>query len=134
MFFLCRSKEEAKKLYRRLSIFLHPDKGGESDLMSLLTSSYENILKSLPEIIDESCCKVVYQNCYEDVYKPNEKLNIIEDMYEYAATHKRFDLSFLDSIVDFLVEYGYVTSAQYNSLVKIYYSFKMNEKLKKNKQ
>jgi hypothetical protein len=44
MFHRCQNKEEVEKLYKRLAKRLHPDCGGEHDLMVLLKENYESAL------------------------------------------------------------------------------------------
>ena len=39
------TKEEAKKLYRKLAVSMHPDKGGNHDDFTALQNEYENFLK-----------------------------------------------------------------------------------------
>lgn len=49
MFRNCQDEDSIKKLYLRLASFLHPDKGGEADLMIMLTNAYE---RALVEVIN----------------------------------------------------------------------------------
>jgi len=47
MFQRCQSKEEVEKLYKRLAKRLHPDCGGEHELMILLNESSESALNHI---------------------------------------------------------------------------------------
>lgn len=57
----------------------------------------------------------------------DDDLQIIYDIYNYAKNHPRFDTKYVDSIQDYLAENGYITSNQYNALVNVYYSFRMDK-------
>jgi hypothetical protein len=47
MFQYCQNEEEAKKLYHRLAKRLHPDSGGENELMILLQKDYDIALNRI---------------------------------------------------------------------------------------
>lgn len=87
-----------------MSLRLHPDCGGEHDLMILLQESYENVPST------------------------DERLKIIEEIIEYAKTHPKFNVAYTESIKAYGSENGYITSTQYNTLVKTYYAFRMDKK------
>lgn len=135
MFSTCKNREEAKALFRKLAKYLHPDKGGDGALMILLKDSYTNFLNILGELEnapfrkpppDQKSSK--YEEVYEEVYKGDDALNIIQDIYKYADKHKSFNVSFVESVEEFLQEKCYVTEGQYNGLLKVYHSFRMWEK------
>lgn len=137
MFHKCSSEEEAKKLFRRLALRLHPDAGGDSDLMILLQEWYEYSR----EAINESSKKQEketkwsgekYHKSYENIYSGDERLHIIVEIFAYSDSHKKFDPSMTESINEYLSENGYITSAQYNALVRVYYAFRMDQKKEKN--
>jgi len=134
MFEKCTNQEECKKLFRRLSKHLHPDMGGEDDLFIMLQDSYEFHQKSF-EIkknpfnnkIKTNYSSVKYSRSYENVNLGDERLNIIEEISSYSENHQKFDTKFIDSIVEFLESSKFITAGQYNSLVKIYYNFRMDK-------
>lgn len=133
MFHKCKSKKECKSLYFKIAQFLHPDKGGDSYLFSLLNDSYEMALEFNKEINSHVDEKRKYASVVEDVYDSDlDALQIVEEIYEYAKTHPKFSTDYLDSVSEFLEERGFMTSSQYNSLVRVYYSFKMEKKDPKN--
>lgn len=135
MFDSCQTEEESKKLYRRLSLHLHPDHGGEHDLFILLTNAYELHIKyinDIKNIVDNIEKGPRYIKTIFDIEEEDQALEIIDEILQYAKTHKRFDPSFVESIQEYLEENGKVTSNQYNKLVNIYYSFRM-DKIKENK-
>jgi hypothetical protein len=134
MFHNCKSIEDIKSLYRKLSLRLHPDLGGEAFLMILLTESYEIALESIKPVKQDKKTKIPtrsgtgYEITPFDILKGDDYLKIIDEIYEYAKTHPKFSLTFIDSINAFLSESGFITASQFNSLVKIYYSFRMDKK------
>ena len=122
-------------MFRRLSLKLHPDCGGEADLMILLQECYENKLKELspkqtnyPPKNPTNQTHQKFQNVYSDVILGNPALHILPEIFEYAKSHKSFKTDYLDSVYEFLSENGYITSSQYNSLLKTYYAFRMDKK------
>ena len=142
MFFRCKTPDETKKLFRRLALHLHPDKGGEDDLMILLQEAYQLHLdgistweeskkdteKTTEKQKEEPEYPGSYQQVYEDVTKDNPILDIFKDILEYAKNHKNFKTDYTKSLIEFLEENGFITSSQYNGLVRIYYSFRMHVK------
>lgn len=50
MFHTCKTKAEVNSLFKRLAKHLHPDQGGENDLMILLTEAKEKALSGLGSI------------------------------------------------------------------------------------
>jgi len=129
MFFLCKTEDEIKKLFRKLAIYLHPDKGGDVYLMNLLIEAREHASKCISrENIRDVEESQAFKNACEDIYLSDSRLDIIDHILEYAKLHKSFNNKFTISVKDFLLQKGYITSMQYNSLVKIYYSFRMDEK------
>lgn len=132
MFHNCNNEKDAKELFRRLAHYLHPDKGGESDLMILLQQAYENTLMIFKEIekmnIEQTSKSVLkYKNVYEDVPINDPKIDIIKEIFRYSNQHPSFKTSYIESVRDYGIEKGYVTSSQYNHLVKTYYAFRMDK-------
>jgi curved DNA-binding protein CbpA len=138
MFRSCKSKEEVKKLYRELALLIHPDRGGSNSLMALLTETYEKEMKAnggskeakQPHSRPSSGGRK-YEEAYENIYDGSYELEIMDEIFEYAKDHQKFSTSFVDSIKEFLEGKGFITSTQYNSLIRIYYGFKMDTKEKK---
>lgn len=120
---------------------LHPDQGGTNELMILLQESYEFMKenpKSFKELIEfsgilkkssttnQSLDK--YQKSYEDIPLNDQRLEIIKEIYTYSKNNDNFNTSFVESVCEFGNKKGFITSGQYNSLVNVYYSFRMFEK------
>lgn len=135
MFFKCKNEREVKELYRKLALKLHPDHGGCSMLFNLLQDAKDNMIRLLAKVeknIEPGAFKTrnrKYENQIEDVYAGDECLEIIKDFRKYKEKVSSFSLSFLESLEDFLSDRGYLTSIQYNCLVKTYYAFRMWEKI-----
>ncbi|QSF43513.1 hypothetical protein [Paenibacillus tianjinensis] len=49
----CKTKQEAKKLFRELAKINHPDAGGSNDEMVAIIAEYEAMMKKLPSQKDE---------------------------------------------------------------------------------
>ena len=129
MFHKCNNINDIKKLYKRLAFRLHPDYGSDPDLMILLTESYEMALQFLNSVEKlEKETQKPYQNSLEDVLIGDERLKIIDEIIEYSKLHTRFKTDYVNSIREYLEENLHITSSQYNSLVKIYYAFRMDKK------
>lgn len=137
MFDNIHSKEEVKRLYKKLAMFLHPDHGGDHELMILLNESYQRALMFIDEVnkFDKEEekkkakeTKSKFSKVYEDVFAFEvEKLKILDEMRAYAKEHKKFNSSYLESVLEYLEENKHITSNQYNALVNVYYSFRMDK-------
>lgn len=49
----CKSQEEVKKLYKKLALENHPDKGGDIEIMKEVNSQFEIAFRIFPSISDE---------------------------------------------------------------------------------
>ena len=142
MFHNCTNKEDVKKLFRRIAKHLHPDSGGEHDLMILLQESYQisfDFYENLEKLEKEEETKrrqeeerkrkqqvKAYEKTEEDVHEEDQRLEIIDKIRRYSENHKKFKLDFVESIEETLENRGYITSGQFNALVKIFYNFRMD--------
>jgi hypothetical protein len=68
-----------------------------------------------------------YEEAYEDIFKGDKRLSIFEQIKKFSKKNPRFKSDFVESVTFFLDSKGYITSNQYNGILKTYYSFKMNE-------
>lgn len=133
MFEQCKDKSEIKSLFRKLAKYLHPDVGGDSYLMNRLQESkeYHELKLALDTEInreEQKKSRRGYEKVYEDVHVDDWEFTIIDEIYSYALKNKSFSTQWIDSIYEYYEIKGYITSAQYNTLVKCYYSFNMHEK------
>lgn len=136
MFEKCKNEQEVKELFRRLAKHLHPDVGGEADLMARLQDSknyhielFQSMSAAEAKEKAQQQNERYYQNVFEDVFSGQHNIEeLIYEMEEYAKQQPRFNRSFLDDVTKFLEGNGYITSSQYNALVKIYYSFRMDKR------
>ncbi len=131
MWHRCKDEDECKKLFRRLALMIHPDKGGEADIFVVLQESYDMEIKLRksktyrpPQYKPE---ETLYRQRYEHIYREDKGLNILTDIEEYAFKNCKFNTDFLFSMMEFLDKNGYLTCNQYNTLVKIYYAFNMQK-------
>jgi len=133
MFHRCKDEKEGKNLFRKLAKHLHPDFGGENELFILLKESYEiyeefcTALNNQQETKQKKGNPSKYSESEFDIDFGDEKLEIFEEIRKYAKTHKKFNLSYIDSVWEFLEEKGFISSSQYNKLVKVYYAFRMDK-------
>ena len=133
MYHRCKTKEDVKTLFRKLAKYLHPDHGGDHECFILLNESYEEKILSYQSENKVNVKKEFkgnpgkYQTTSDKIHHEDEEIQILFEIMEYALKHKRFNTDYINSVHDFLLEKGYVTSSQYNSLVKIYYSFRIDE-------
>lgn len=125
MFSKITEKDEAKKLYKRLSQKLHPDFGGDHELMVLLNAAYEDWQKKDG---DEEAFRPfnpfkrsgpIPTEVFEDA---EELINIVQ---EYAKEHPKFSTDFIDSIAEKYDKYGELTEGQYKAVKNIIEKFNM---------
>lgn len=67
-----------------------------------------------------------YTTQQENVKTNSQDYQMIQDMIQYSKANHKFDPTYLESIMRFGQENGYITAKQYNSLFKIYRSFRMH--------
>lgn len=131
MFRFCRTKEEIKQLYRDLSKFLHPDKHGDHDLFIRLTHAYEFSLDDIEGKTPKPEKKVSGMKSGDIIFDIDCSLSddffIVRDIFAFAKNNKKFSLDFVNSVLEFGKKNGYITSHQYNSLLKVHASFRMDK-------
>jgi curved DNA-binding protein CbpA len=118
MFHKCKTEEDGKKLFRKLSLRLHPDCGGSNELMVLLQESYEIFLKKTGGGKEKVETKI---------FKGDERLRMLEIMEIFADEHETYDPKFLHSICAFLAKAAFITVKQYEALSKEFERHKMQD-------
>lgn len=64
---------------------------------------------------------------YLDEYEDSDKLSILDEILKKGADVPDFDNSFVESLQSQLWSRGKLSPKQYNSLVRIYKTFKMDK-------
>ena|SRR3972149_2420541 len=126
MFHNCKTEEDAKKLFRKLCLLIHPDKGGSNELMILLNEGYEICLKSLQRTEDKfnEFCKKQKKPENVKIFKGDERLSILDELFEILEDHEHFPGDFIISVSCFLENQKYITENQYNGLAGVLKDFK----------
>lgn len=129
MFFNTYTKEEALKLFRKLSFRLHPDHGGSNELMILLQEAYEERCKWIEELdkAQKKEQKKYYEKTTEKIRSGDDRLGILDEIYIFLLDNPDIKLDFVESVRNFYKAHAYITSGQYNALVKIYHQFEMDK-------
>ncbi len=139
MFHRCKTAQEAQSLCLRLMITFDPAKeGGSFEFFALAQEAYEIFLKSInaekPESKREFLLPGKYQFTEDLVtFEDTDKHEILNDIDAFSKQNKNFNTKFFESVCEQFNKFENMTSKQYNALVKIYYSFKMNEKKEEKK-
>jgi len=143
MFHKCESPTQIKDLFRKLAKRLHPDHGGSDSLMILLQDAKQDadlrleLISSMDDHQEKSSKKkkpkwkssgrYSVEDDADLIYSDDSRVEILDDILLFAKHHKSFDASFTESIYEYLEDRGYITSPQYNALVRIYYGRKINK-------
>lgn len=135
MFQSCKNLSEAKNLFRKLALRLHPDCGGSPEMMVCLTQAHESFIQKMKGVNAKEKLKssMRYENVFEEIMFhtatdwESERLSILGEIAKYAKFHKHFNCAYVSSVIEFAEENGFITSGQYNALVKIYYAFRIND-------
>jgi len=137
MFHQCKTKADVKALYRALAKLLHPDQGGSSEMMILLTEARCEAFEAIETIInlddhlnknEDNSDGREFKKQSGPVYCNDEEALIFMYIRDYAESHKSFSTKFLDSVEAKMDRDGFISANQFNGLVNTYYSFRMYEK------
>lgn len=133
MFDKCKTKEEAKTLFRKLSMKLHPDHGGDHELFIKLKESFDNFKPTASSKPHKNYSDFFDYNIDPDT--DDRFLEIIEDILYYAENiNKKFNPDFTLSMLH-LIEQGKILSdSQEDAILNIYTKFKVEEKIKEYKK
>lgn len=119
----CTNEDELKSLYRKLAKHLHPDTGGDNELMKALQEAYEKQIGIINNE-KESKSKKSYRKSSDISLSDEELINAILD---YADKHPTFDDEFILSVRDSYAEYGSLTQPQRDALERVYKAFRMDK-------
>lgn len=114
----CKTIDEAKKLYRQLSTCLHPDKGGNHELMAKLNSEYEKFIKQKEKIDSENKEEAIW-------------LNMISDILQFSQHKKTFNADYITHLLDYYNTYGKFKESQKMSIKNIYDKWRVKQFLEK---
>lgn len=67
-----------------------------------------------------------YQNVNHDVSVEYEAADILDEILDFAENRIDFDATYFKSIKKQALQSRVISAAQYNSMVKVYYAFKMD--------
>lgn len=70
----CKTKEDAKKLYKKLAFKHHPDKGGDVEIMKTINNEFDDFMKNFRE---EKDSKKEYE------FKATTYRNLIEQLIKF---------------------------------------------------
>ena len=128
MFSGCKNPEEVIELFENLSLYLHPECGGNEELFELLESAANRAIEALLAYneYEELCSKRErprYELTKNEVHQGDPNLNIINDILDFSKDNKQINPEFARSVSRFFERRKYVTASQYNALVKVYNAF-----------
>lgn len=122
MFAKCKTVLEIKTLYRRLALHLHPDHGGDNELMALLVESMEAALEAISEanpLLPEG-----FEETKEPVFQGDFRILLLPTIVEFCSDNGIEPSEFIISVKEYYTKKKYVTIKQYNALLRIYNSLK----------
>lgn len=132
MFHRCQTEIEAKELFRCLAKRLHPDCGGEKELMVLLQESHDialNLIKNPASPAQSDARNIKPPSPPASPSKPVEKVPAGDKRLEFVkdlpALLMKVEVSvktvnFIISIIEFLNNNQFLTIEQYKTLKSVY--------------
>jgi len=128
MFSGCKNPKEVIDLFEKISLYVHPECGGAEELFELLEAAKDRAIESIvayneyAELCDQAELPR-YELTNQAVHQGDTNLNIINDILDFSSDDNEFNSEFTLSVANFFKRKKYITSAQYNALVKIYNAF-----------
>src|SRR5690606_18871627 len=154
MFHSCKTKAEVNTLFKRLAKHLHPDHGGENDLMVLLTEAKEKALSGLgsmsglssDDILGDAFKKAYqsadpeqeypywrsrrthyYHSSMGRVHRTSHNARIIDDILAAAKKNPRIKTHLADKAKETMDKQGYISAAEFNELLMYYKHKKVDQ-------
>ena len=154
MFHSCKTKAEVNALFKRLAKHLHPDHGGENDLMILLTEAKEKALFGLgsisglssDDILGDAFKKAYHSRAREQeyqyrrskgpqgyysvaspVYRTSHNARVIDDILAAAKKNPRIKTHLADKAKETMDKQGYISPAEFNELLMYYRHKKVDQ-------
>lgn len=154
MFHDCTSEAEVKKLYRKLALLVHPDRGGDTEIMAKLTRAYDRALGEIPRPRSNASPSQSrsaprpkpapepkpqpeaprprkegesYTESSETIVRGDWRLGIIAELLAFHQVKPIFKKDFIQSVSMFSQVRGFITHGQYNALVRMYNIFGLNK-------
>lgn len=143
MFRYEKTEKGVKSLFKKLSKYLHPDLGGDSELFKILLNSKDDALSKIKEermkrSYERWGCGDVEEEKQEDdgyfkkAVNPVDLMDempnkMIEIMVEYSKSHENFDPSFLIKMKEIYEKDGRLSANRFNALLGVFKSFRMEE-------
>lgn len=128
MFRFCKTFEEKKNLFRKLSKFLHPDSGGDHDLMRILLETWKEIeedhIKSNTDEMEKS----------EKIFAQDERFifaqRMMNEIARYALNvNKKFNMTFISSVFEKSEKDNFITVCQFRAVLNVYEKFDVKNAL-----
>lgn len=121
MFDDCKDKKEINLLFFRLAKFLHPDHGGENDLMTILLKSRDKAFDiiELKENQDNSKNQKEY-SFHERIFGDDVRLEIFGHIEILFKKLKIKLPTFIKSIKEFYKKRGYITEKQHQAVLDLF--------------
>lgn len=119
MFRDCKNEKEIKLLFRKFAQVCHPDKGGNEEVMRILTEAKDRSLKDLEDYNQNiKGEEKPYENFEDDKVFSGE---IFEKLYVLKKWCTLSDIKFIKSVAGYFDTNRFMSSSQYKTLDKIYH-------------
>lgn len=122
MFAKCKTVSEIKTLYRKLALHLHPDHGGDNELMSLLIATMETALEALSE--ETKPFPEEFEETKEPIFQGDFRILLLPAIVEFCSDNGIELSQFVVSVKEYYSKKKYVSVKQYNALFRVYNSLK----------
>lgn len=124
MFQNCLNENDAKKLYRKLALKLHPDCGGDIELMVLMQEEYELFLDAI-KVFDSQKRESPFGSGkskpeVKKVHPNDERMEVLFVLLELCRCVRVKAEDFILSVDEYYRQKGYITESQLAALENIH--------------